>query len=78
MLTSTMLADTVLKLEHLVLSGQSALKMTCAACSTFSGPIASSLHKDGAIGIMEACKLSSKRRVAATACAAWPTPGIAG
>jgi hypothetical protein len=36
------------------------------------------LHKDGTIVTMEACKLSSKRRVATTACAALPRHGIVG
>jgi hypothetical protein len=34
------------------------------------------LHKNRVMVIMEACKLSSKRRVATTACAALRTPGI--
>src|SRR5437879_4959679 len=36
------------------------------------------LRKDGTIAIMDACKLSSKRLVAMTACAALPTLGIVG
>ena len=36
------------------------------------------LQRQGTIVIMEACKLSSRRRVATTACAVLPTPGIVG
>ena len=36
------------------------------------------LQRHGTIVIMEACKLSSRRRVEWTACAVLPTPGIVG
>jgi hypothetical protein len=36
------------------------------------------LRRHGTIVIMEACKLSSRRRVEWTDCAALPTPGIVG
>jgi hypothetical protein len=36
------------------------------------------LQRHGTIVIMEACKLFSRRRVATTACAVLPTPGIVG
>ncbi len=36
------------------------------------------LHRHGTIVIMEACKLSSRRRVATTACAVLLAPGIVG
>ena len=36
------------------------------------------LHRHGRIVIMEACRLSSRRRVATTACAVLLTPGIVG
>ena len=36
------------------------------------------LQRQGTIVIMEACKLFSRRRVATTACAVLPAPGIVG
>jgi hypothetical protein len=36
------------------------------------------LHRHGRIVIMDTCKLFSRRRVATTACAVLPTPGIVG
>jgi hypothetical protein len=40
--------------------------------------VAPVLHEEGTIVIMEACKLSSRRQVAATACAILPAPGVGG
>jgi hypothetical protein len=48
---------------------------------SFSGSLTRAaiiLHKDGTIVIMEACKLSSRQRVATTAYAALPARGIVG
>jgi hypothetical protein len=36
------------------------------------------LHRHGRIVMMDACKLSSRLRVASTACAVLPTPGTVG
>src|ERR1035441_5775055 len=50
-----------------------------AECVTLTElPAGIVLHGYGTIVIMKACKLSSRRRVATTACAVSPAPGIVG